>query len=416
MDNLHDIQTERVILSTAITNKNALNELVQLEKEDFCDNSNQIVFSAMQKLNDAGCRIDSPTLRQSLQDDNNYKKIGGDKFLVRLISENTTVNYKKMIEQIREYSNKRKIYTLNNKVKENISNLTIDEIDEKIKQGMSEIQLVNIEKLVSAKDLVDTGLDRILESNNFSKTGIKDLDHKINGLYDTELIVLGARPSVGKSALALQFAKNMAAEGKKVIFFSLEMPNKETMLRILADKSNYPLNYIRKNNLNLKDKEILKNNLKKIAIDMPYLYLVDNAYNLSMITSIIKKHTELHDIDAVFIDYLQLIEHKTGAKERHLQIGEITRRLKILANDIKIPIVVLSQLNRAVDTRTNKVPLLSDLRESGSIEQDANVVLFLHQDEDNEKDIDIIVAKARNGEIGRIRANFQKAFCRFSNM
>lgn len=408
-------RNEKILLSTALSNKKCLNEIIVLDSKDFSNNANSIIFNTICEMNKMNDNIDIATLRLKIIEDGNYEKIGGDIYLLELIKEWTTPHYQQIINNIKQNSGKRKIIKIFEETSKNLGSLTIDEIDENIQSQMKEIQARNIKKIESIVEITNQGIDELLKDSNFVKTGFIDIDNKQSGFYGSELIILAARPGMGKSALALQIARNVVEQEKDVLFFTLEMTKKETILRILSELSNIELHRIRSKKIDHKEKTILTHNLKKIGEKYNRLYVIDNISNLTEMRAIIKKYNDTLDLGLIVIDYLQLINHEKGSKERHLQIGEISRALKTLSQSLGVPVLALSQLNRGVETRTCKVPLLSDLRESGSLEQDANVVIFIHQEE-GEKDLhEIIFAKSRNSGTGRIRIIFEKEFVRFKD-
>jgi len=338
-----------------------------------------------------------------------------DSYLAEIMESAVSINYKSLISDLQELSAKRLLTNLNkdslSMIKENKTETIIAEIENRL----DSIKKKNIEKLTTVSCIAKKGLDELLKVGRYVSTGLVDLDSKLIGFFDTELIILGARPGIGKSALALGFARSVAVQGKHVLFFSLEMSNQETFIRILANKANFDITAMRSGNLNEQDKTILSQSIQEVEQEFKTLHLIDNAYSLDKIISVVEKFNSVEDIGLIVIDYLQLAEVKSK-EPRHLQISQATRALKMLSGRTKAPVLALSQLNRGIESRTNKAPVLSDLRESGSIEQDANVVLFLHQDEEDDRIVDIIVAKNRSGSMGRVPILFQKNVMRFGNL
>jgi replicative DNA helicase len=271
-------------------------------------------------------------------------------------------------------------------------------------------------------------------------TGFDDLDRKTTGFNEGDLIIIAARPAMGKTALVLNMAlKNVEAK-KGVIFFSLEMPAEQLMLRMLAAKTSIPLQNLRKGDMNDNEWSQLSGafedlNTKKLFVDD------GGSININQLRARVRKlaQNEDNNISLVIIDYLQLMQG-TGGKDRHQEVSEISRGLKMLAREMKIPIIALSQLNRGVESRPDKRPMLSDLRESGAIEQDADIIMFVYRDdvykerdearkEKEAKDkgeeykssfvnkpveeAEIIIGKQTNGPIGTVKLDFQKALTRF---
>jgi replicative DNA helicase len=271
-------------------------------------------------------------------------------------------------------------------------------------------------------------------------TGFDTLDRKTTGFNKGDLVIIGARPAMGKTALVLNMAlKNIEAK-KGVIIFSLEMPAEQLMLRLLAAKTSIPLQNLRKGEMDDQQWSNLTNafedlNTKKLFVD-------DNgSLNINQLRARVRKiaQNKENNISMIIIDYLQLMSGTSG-KDRHLEISEISRGLKMLAREMAIPVIALSQLNRGLENRPDKRPMLSDLRESGSIEQDADIIMFVYRDdvykereearkEKEAKDrgeeykstfinkpieeAEIIIGKQRNGPIGTVKLDFQKEYTRF---
>ena len=271
-------------------------------------------------------------------------------------------------------------------------------------------------------------------------TGFAALDKQTTGFNEGDLIIIAARPAMGKTALVLNMALKNVERGKGVIFFSLEMPAEQLMLRMLAAKTSIPLQNLRKGDLDDHQWSNLSGafddlNTKKLFVDD------GGSININQLRARVRKlaQNEANNIKLVIIDYLQLMQG-TGNKDRHQEVSDISRGLKMLAREMKIPIIALSQLNRGVESRPDKRPMLSDLRESGAIEQDADIIMFVYRDdvykerdearkEKEAKDkgedykskfvnkpveeAEIIIGKQRNGPIGTVKLDFQKALTRF---
>lgn len=407
---------EKTILATALVSKKALVDIVnKLLTDYFTDNRNKIIFNAIQHLYENDLRVDTASIRQRIAEDNKRKYVS-DEYLAEILISEITVNYDYILDNLKELFDKRTLLAFNSDIPKLVKDNSVASIITSIENKLDGIKKQTQEKATSVKDYADLGLEELLKLGNFCKTGLDELDKKIIGFFETELIVLGARPGVGKSALALTLAQNITLQDKNVLFFSLEMSNKETFLRILSARSNMDLTKIRGRKINEQDKYILSNKMLEIKRDYKGLYLYDNVLDLDEIINKVNKFQVMDDIGLVIVDYLQLIQVKSKEK-RQEQIAQISRSLKKLAVKIKAPVVALSQLNRSVENRTNKVPVLSDLRESGAIEQDANMVLFLFSDESiPEATRDVIVAKNRNGSLGRVGVLFQENTTRFCNL
>ena len=258
-------------------------------------------------------------------------------------------------------------------------------------------------------------------------SGIDELDRRTNGLQKGDFIIIAARPSIGKTALALHImTESLKNTNGTAAFFSLEMGAEQLMMRILAADSGIEHDKLKK--LQLSDKDWIKldsseNRLKKLNI---YIDDTSGAKLADIQTKAHKLKIERPDLNMIIIDYIGLITTgKKGNQDRQQEVSEISRGIKALARDLKVPIICLSQLSRFVERRQSKVPVLSDLRESGSIEQDADLVMLLYredyydptkQDQDGNSEIDVIIAKHRNGEVGSFKLNFAKKYGRFQEV
>jgi replicative DNA helicase len=254
-------------------------------------------------------------------------------------------------------------------------------------------------------------------------TGYVDLDEMLSGLQPNALVVVGARPAMGKTSFALGMAANAALQAQRpVLFFSLEMSNLEITQRLLCSEARVDATRVRNGRLTAQDWEKITHTVGRLA-DAP-VYVDDNP-NVSVMeirSKARKLKSKIGDLGAVFVDYIQLMTGRSGAESRQVEVAEISRGLKILAREIETPVVALAQLNRSLEQRADKRPMLSDLRESGSLEQDADVVLFLYRDEVYNRDspdqgvAEVIVAKHRSGPTGTVRLAFLGQYTKFVNM
>jgi replicative DNA helicase len=252
-------------------------------------------------------------------------------------------------------------------------------------------------------------------------TGFNDLDYILTGLHKDELIIIAGRPSMGKTSLALNIANNIALQSKEsVLFFSLEMPAPQLGMRLLCIESLIDAQKVRRGTISPEELKKLYQTSERIAVSP--IYIDDSpAINILQIRTKARRMAQKEKLGIIVVDYLQLISG-TYKMDRHLQIAEITRSLKQIARELSVPVVALSQLSRAVESRTDQRPYLSDLRESGAIEQDADVVLFIFREErvnpDTEKKgiAEVIVAKQRNGPVGNIELLFWEQHTKFGNL
>lgn len=252
------------------------------------------------------------------------------------------------------------------------------------------------------------------------ETGLDDLDHFLQGLKNSDFMILAARPSMGKTAFALNIASYLAVEKDiPVVFFSLEMSSIQLIHRIFSIRGLIDMTELKSGNLNNQMTQELINISNKLSCSK--LIIQDNIFNLAVLRSTARKLRRERNIKLIIIDYLQLLEG-THRENRNLEISEISRSLKLLAKELDIPIIALSQLSRSVESRQVKKPMLSDLRESGSLEQDADIVMFLYREDyynpetENKNITDVIIAKNRNGPTGTIPVFFHKEYVRFQNL
>jgi replicative DNA helicase len=253
-------------------------------------------------------------------------------------------------------------------------------------------------------------------------TGFSDLDVLTNGLHPGQMVVIAARPGMGKSTLALDFARAAAIRNSMTtVLFSLEMARNEITMRLLSAEARVPLQTMRTGQMNDDDWARLARRMSEVA-DAP-LY-IDDSPNMSMmeIRAKCRRLKQRHDLKFVIVDYLQLMSSPKRVENRQQEVSDLSRSLKLLAKELEVPVVALSQLNRGPEQRTDKKPMLSDLRESGSIEQDSDVVILLHREDVYEREsprageADLIVAKHRNGPVATVTVAFQGHYSRFVEM
>ena len=297
------------------------------------------------------------------------------------------------------------------KTEQMISRLTKKMIVTKVDniQGQTLKAYMDIENIINHKDEL-LGLE----------TGLYDLDNFLQGLKNSDFMILAARPSMGKTAFALNIASHLSIKkDTPVVFFSLEMSSNQLIHRIFSSRGLIPLFNLKSGNLDDAHTQKLIKVSNKLS--QSKLIINDEISNLMSLRSISRKLKRENDIKLIIIDYLQLLEG-TRRENRNLEISEISRSLKILAKELDIPIIALSQLSRSVESRQIKKPMLSDLRESGSLEQDADIVMFLYREDyynpetENKNITDVIVAKNRNGPTGTIPVYFHKEYVRFQDL
>jgi len=430
-----NLDAEKAVLGAILIDNQSLNKIADLLRPDsFYDLRHQIIFQNIIQLYRDGKAVDVLTLTSELRKDKKLKQVGGSAYLSELISEvPSTSNIENYADIIRECFIRRELINLSSTM-DHVSR----EEQKKLEDIMDEFEskLFSITVSSSNKDFYDTKTllaMQIERADEYAKnpnglrglsTGINSMDKFLGGLHKSDLIILAARPSVGKSALAFDIARHVANTGKTVAVFSLEMPAIQVIERMLAQQSRINLWELRMGNI--KDSDFKKLNAAQDQLSKSRI-LIDETpgINVMQLRSKARKLMIDESLDMIIIDYLQLMQGNSNTDNRAQEVGEISRSLKILARELNIPIIALSQLNRAVENRIDRVPQLSDLRESGSIEQDADLVLFLSRDLNTEEvdpnnidhnrkiKVDLYVAKHRNGPVGKIKLMFHPSHMKY---
>jgi len=414
-DIIHDTAAERAIIATAIQRNTYLSRLLELEPSDFYSPENALLLSIMRDLYNAGETVDIPVIKATLVqrgktevfDSLNFDELYDDVMYA------VTYNFDWMFEKVLDLSKKRKLAALGTKIVDAASThgTTTDELVERIDRAVSEINRDRSAKAVSVSEVAAGGESGFVETEKYLTTGFHDLDQILLGLFGGQLIIIGARPGVGKSAFALQMAEHVAREGR-VLFFSLEMPKKQIIRRMITRRTGIPANAMRSGNISGDQRREVQATLREIEKDYKNLIVIDNTTDFYTIVNTAKKQYDQHGLACIMIDYIQLCRMKS-AEKRYLQLGEMTATLKAMSIKYGLPIVVLSQLSRIAE---NKTPELSELRESGNLEQDADVVIFPHRPNMKEGKVDLIIAKNRDGSIGFKKLFFNAPRLTFNSM
>jgi len=429
----HNIEAEVATLGAVLLDPPALTRVVDyVRPEDFYRQANGRVFDAILKLWDRGESIDLITLTNELQSEGQLDRVGGAGYVSSLTtSVPTSANVEYYAQIVRQTSLRRRLITLAAEITESCFDDTIPtrQVIEEAERRIFELAETNQTKgFQPAKEVVKRTVAAIekLYHNQDDYTGIPTgfhaLDNMTSGFQNSEFIVIGARPSVGKTAFALSAAANMSVAHKiPVGFFTLEMSDMALMQRLVASEARIGSQVIRTGMLRPSDFANLTNAAGRIyeaplwISDTPGMRLLD-------LRAQARRMVSQHGVRILFVDYLTLITSENAEIPRHEQIAEVSRSLKALARELEIPVVALSQVSR--DTE-GKRPLLSNIRESGSIEQDADVVLFLHRDRKLDQDTtehmnvietELIVAKQRNGPVGTIKIAFVPRYTKFDNL
>jgi replicative DNA helicase len=314
-------------------------------------------------------------------------------------------NFEAHLDKIIDFSRKRKMLKLLEVGKNSVhhAGTSIDDVVTNIENGMME---VNKNQFCEAASIKEISESINLDGEKYLKTGLPELDDILLGLFGGQLIVIGSRPGIGKSAIVLQIAKYMSLD-EKILLFSLEMPKAQILRRMITTETGISANRIRSGQTSQEEKTQIKDCMNYLSHKYENLIIVDSENKFWNIANNIRRFYYSSGIKAVIIDYLQLCQIKSK-EQRYLQLGEMTSTLKNLSVRFDIPIIILSQLSRASQ---DEIPKLSDLRESGNIEQDTDVVIFLHRKDTKENKTDIIVAKDRDGDLG-----YKKIFFNFSRV
>ena len=429
-----NIEAEESLISAVLIDNNTLLDVLEiLSPDDFYKTAHQKIFSGISDLFSKNEPADLVTLANILRERNQLEDIGGATYLARLVDTvPLAVNAQHYAKIIHDKASLRRLLEKANFIARKCFEDRGD-VDDVIDYAESAIFEISEQKNKQAFHRISTIIDsniKTIEEHEKNKTlvtgvptGYSQLDNLTSGLQKSDLIILAARPSMGKTALALNIARNAAVEGNiPTAIFSLEMSKEQLSMRMLCSEARVDLYRLRGGFMN-QDDWIRITDAASSFFNAP-VYIDDSA-DISAL-SIRAKARRLKmdkDLGLIIIDYLQLMRGHVATERRDLEISEISRSLKALAKELNIPVVALSQLNRKLEERSDKRPQLSDLRESGALEQDADVVAFIYRDEmynkeennPNKGKAEIILSKQRNGPTGRAMLTFLSAYTRFEN-
>jgi len=445
-DNLYNLAFERSILSSIVFEPSQFDELSSaLKKDDFYLPAHQDIFASMLLLLQKDQPIDEEFIKKELI---KAKKFD-EQVMLEILSANPISNTKAYVDEIKDKSLKRNLLTLTTEIKrvtveeELPSAEVVDIVEKKLYEITQDNQTSDFKD--SPKMTYDT-MEYIKEMKARGNsvlvgvdTGFAELNKMTTGFGKGDLVIIAARPAMGKTSFVLNTVNSLISQGKGVAFFSLEMPAEQLMLRLLSIQTSIPLQKLRVGDMNDDQWSSLHGAIDKM--NTAKLFVDDQgSININQLRSKLRKLKNQHpEIEIAVIDYLQIMQG-IGSQDRHLQVSEISRGLKMLARELEMPVVALSQLNRGLESRNDKRPMLSDIRESGSIEQDADIILFVYRDdvylykeekerekaakaegkeftptyvEKEEEDAEIIIGKQRNGPTGHVKLVFQKKLTRF---
>ncbi|HSR73206.1 MAG TPA: replicative DNA helicase [Sulfurovum sp.] len=446
MEHMYNLNIERAVLSAIIFDTEIYEEIAaKLKPHDFYLPFHQHVFTAMEALSIEEKPLDDEFLRSKLNSMGKFDEVA----MLDLLSANPITNTAAYLHEIKAKSSKRALATLATEIKkvtieddlpaEEVMNLVEKKLYEITQNSTSddfrESKEITLAMMAEIERLKAMGNSKLIGTD----TGFRNLNDKTSGFGKGDLVIIAARPAMGKTAFVLNMALKAIERNEGVAFFSLEMPAEQLMLRMLSAKTSIPLQALRVGDL--RDEQWSQLAAATQDISSKKLFVDDGGYaTIHHVRSKLRKLKAQHpEISLAIIDYLQLMSGE-GREGRQQEVSEISRGLKQLARELQIPIIALSQLNRGVESRDNKRPMLSDLRESGAIEQDADIILFVYRDDvyreaqekekemkakaegkeytsefrkKPEEDAEIIIGKQRNGPTGTVNLVFQKNFTRF---
>ncbi len=448
MDNIYSLNIERAVLSSILFDHDIIEDILGvLKPSDFYLPAHQKVFAVMEALNHDDMPIDEDFIRKRVD-----SKEVGDNVLIEILSANPISNTMAYVKEIKDGAVKRELTSLATSIKKLTleDNVTALEAVDKIQNDLYSItmdsassDLKDMETIIAnTREHIRKMQERGVSYLTGQTTGFEGLDRKTTGFNPGDLVIIAARPAMGKTALVLNTTLKNLENGDGVIFFSLEMPEVQLMTRLVSAKTGVPLQNLRKGELDPQQATQVEDAFVNLANKK--LFVDDSgSVNINQLRARARKiaQNEKNNIKIIIVDYLQLMSG-TGGNDRRLTVDEISRGLKLLAREMGIPIVALSQLNRGLENRPDKRPMLSDIRESGAIEQDADIIMFVYRDDiykerDEQRkekesldrgddppyksafidkaieEAEIIVGKQRNGSIGTVKLDFHKELTKF---
>lgn len=427
------LEAEQSVIGSMIIDKEAISKaLEKLNEEDFYRDGHKVIFKAIREMYSEDMAVDLVTLLEYLKSTEKLEKAGGVTYISEISSSViTTANLDSYIKIVEDKSMLRKLIKSSTSIIEESYNKQ-DKVSEVLDFAQKKIFDIADTKNTSDYESLSTVLERgFLEIERLFNnrgaitgvgSGIRDLDAKTSGFQKGDMVLIAARPSMGKTTFALNIAEHAAlVENKSVVIFSLEMSKEQLAYKLLCSEASVDMLKLRTGNLDDDDWERIARAtgpLSKAKI------FIDDTAGLSVMEmrSKCRKIKMEHGIDLILIDYLQLMSGSAGSESRQQEVSEISRSIKALAKEMQCPVIALSQLSRAPEQRADHRPMLSDLRESGSIEQDADVVMFLYRDEYYNKETEdkgigeCIIAKQRNGPVGTVKMAWIGSHSKFANL
>ena len=448
MDNIYSLNIERAVLSSILFDQDIIEDILGvLKPSDFYLPAHQKVFEVMESLNYQDLPIDEDFIRKRVD-----SKEVSDSVLIEILSANPISNTLAYVKEIKDAAVKRELTSLATNIKkltvdDNITALeAVDRVQNnlyKITTDSASSDLKNMSLIIeNTREHIIRMQERGTSYLTGQTTGFYALDKKTTGFNPGDLVIIAARPAMGKTSIVLNTALQNLEKGDGVIFFSLEMPETQLMIRLISAKTGVPLQNVRKGELDPEQAKKVEQAFEELSTKK--LFVDDSgSVNINQLRARARKiaQNEENNIKIIIIDYLQLMQG-TGGTDRRLVVDEISRGLKLLAREMEVPIIALSQLNRGLEGRPDKRPMLSDIRESGAIEQDADIIMFVYRDDiykerdeqrkekesadrgDNPpyksafvnkpiEEAEIIIGKQRNGSTGTVKLDFHKELTKF---
>ncbi len=431
-----DIEAESSVLGALMLDKDAILKVVDtLKPSDFYHPHHQKIFQNIAELFKLGNPIDILTVTNKLKEKKQLKEVGGSDYLTELINKvPTSAHINHYAQIVKENKVRRDLINASSEINEEaLDNTSFENLLDAVEQKIFGIsQRSRIQKFIPLKEELPGAYERLEKLHQGERegqlkgvpTGFPGIDNILSGLQKSDLVLLGARPSIGKTSLSLDIARHAALNGYRVGTFSLEMSAEQVVDRVIAAQSQVPLWRLRTGRIQDETEFAMIQQALNTLSDINLFVEDTPSPNILHIRSMARKLQLEHGLDLLIIDYLQLIMPTTSSNSLVQQTTEISRNLKSLARELNVPVLALSQLSRGVEQRELKIPRLSDLRESGSLEQDSDVVMFLYRKDrdkldisDEEKNItEVIVAKHRNGPLGSVKLRFDPEKVTFRNI
>lgn len=428
-----NLEAEQSVLGSMLLSKDAMADVIEsVRGDDFYKPAHETIFETAVKLYNAGDPVDALTVSAELRRTNELSRIGGAEYLhtlIAMVPSAASAGYYARL--VREQAILRRLVEAGTRIASMGYDADGQEVDAVVDGAQAEIFAVterrNTQDYLSIGDVMEHTLEQVEASSNRDgqlvgiPTGFRELDELTGGLLAGQMVVIAARPAVGKSTLGLDIARAAAiGHNKASVIFSLEMSREEITKRMLSAEANVKLSNLTKGPMGPNDWERLAHTAARVS-KAPLF--IDDSPNMSLmeIRAKCRRLKQQHNLQLVVVDYLQLMSSGRKVESRQQEVSEFSRALKLLAKEIEVPVIAISQLNRGSEQRTEKRPMLSDMRESGAIEQDADIVILLHRDDMYDRDnrpgeADFIVAKHRSGPTDTIAVAFKRDFAHFADM